>query len=385
MLRVLAISNYRSCRELVVPLRGLNVVTGGNGVGKSNVYRALRLLAATAGDGAIPALAREGGLPSTLWAGPGRVGRTVHHGAEAASGSGRKKPVRMRLSFATDELSYAVEFGLPAHQLSPFRLDPEIKRECIWSGPRFQPGRLLVDRAARLVRVRDDEGRWMDLGRVVPPWRGLLAEFADPERTPEVLLVREQVRGWRFYDHFRTDPESLARHPQVGTRTPVLHHDGRDLAATWLTLVDEERGAALASAVEDAFPGSSVSVEGHDAVFEMTMEQPGMLRPLRAAELSDGTLRYLMWIAALNSTAPPELMVLNEPETSLHRDLLPAFARLVIEASKRCQVWVVTHATELADALADHDDSNRMELVKEHGETRIAGLELLDAPRWEWP
>ena len=59
------------------------------------------------------------------------------------------------------------------------------------------------------------------------------------------------------------------------------------------------------------------------------MSQPGLLRPLKAAELSDGTLRYLLWIAALLSPRPPELLVLNEPETSLHPDLLPALARLI--------------------------------------------------------
>ena len=46
MLTTLAIANYRSIRELILPLQPLNVVTGANGVGKSNLYKALRLLAA---------------------------------------------------------------------------------------------------------------------------------------------------------------------------------------------------------------------------------------------------------------------------------------------------------------------------------------------------
>jgi hypothetical protein len=51
------------------------------------------------------------------------------------------------------------------------------------------------------------------------------------------------------------------------------------------------------------------------------------LRRLSAAELSDGTLRYLLLVAALLTPRPPELLVLNEPETSLHPELLPALAR----------------------------------------------------------
>lgn len=70
MLDTVAVENYRSLRRLVVPLRGCNVVTGPNGSGKSSLYRALRLLADSARNGSVNALAREGGLSSTMWAGP---------------------------------------------------------------------------------------------------------------------------------------------------------------------------------------------------------------------------------------------------------------------------------------------------------------------------
>jgi len=53
----------------------------------------------------------------------------------------------------------------------------------------------------------------------------------------------------------------------------------------------------------------------------------GLLRSLKAAELSDGTLRYFLLISALLSPRPPTLMILNEPETSLHQDLLAPLAR----------------------------------------------------------
>jgi predicted ATPase len=65
------------------------------------------------------------------------------------------------------------------------------------------------------------------------------------------------------------------------------------------------------------------------------LRQHGLLRPLSASELSDGTLRFLLWTAALLTPRPPELMVLNEPETSLHPDFLPALARLIAFASGR--------------------------------------------------
>src|SRR4051812_16936283 len=145
MLTTLSISNYRSLRNLIVPLHGLNVITGPNGSGKSSVYRALRLLAETAQGGVIPSLAREGGLQSTLWAGPESISRSVKRGDYAVEGTVRKEPVHLRLGFAGDEFGYAIDIGLPTPSRSAFALDPEIKHEWIWNGPVLRPASLLVE------------------------------------------------------------------------------------------------------------------------------------------------------------------------------------------------------------------------------------------------
>ena len=113
------------------------------------------------------------------------------------------------------------------------------------------------------------------------------------------------------------------------------------------------------------------------------MARRSRLRPLRMGELSDGTLRYLLWIAALLTPRPPELLVLNEPETSLHPDLLPALGRLVARAAQRTQVIVVSHASRLIAAL-DEEQCSRIALEKELGETRVVGLGDLEKPGWHW-
>jgi predicted ATPase len=78
-------------------------------------------------------------------------------------------------------------------------------------------------------------------------------------------------------------------------------------------------------------------------------------------------------------------MVLNEPETSLHPDLLPALARLIIKASNSTQVWVVSHASKLIAALEKSDICNSISLDKELGQTKIVGQGMLDEPMWVWP
>ena len=128
-----------------------------------------------------------------------------------------------------------------------------------------------------------------------------------------------------------------------------------------------------------------MEVDVRDGRFQLVFAQHGLLRPLSAAELSDGTLRYLLWIAALHTPRPPPLMVLNEPETSLHPDLLPALARLIARAAQRCQVWVVSHASRLIAALEESGDCHTVQLEKALGQTGVAGQGLLDRPAWHWP
>jgi predicted ATPase len=384
MIRTLAIANYRSLRQLVVPLGSLSVIQGPNASGKSNLYRALRLLAETAQGGVVASLAREGGLGSTLWAGPETISLGMRSRELPVQGGPRKDRVNLRLGFGGDELSYSIDLGLPIPSSSAFRNDPEIKRECIWAGPTPRPASLLIDRRGPLARSR--EGRqWQVLTQHLASFDSLFTQVADPQRAPEVLTLREEIRSWRFYDHFRADAQAPARQPQLGTRTPVLSHDGHDLAAALQTIREIGDAAALDDAIEDAFPGARLSIRHDSGRFDLELAQEGLLRPLGAAELSDGTLRALLWMAALLTPRPPALMVLNEPETSLHPDLMPALARLIRHAARHAQVWVVSHSARLIAALEEDPDCHSILLEKDLGETRIVGQGILDQPAWQWP
>jgi len=385
MLTTVAIANYRSLRDLVVPLQKLNVVTGSNGSGKSNLYRALRLLADTAQGRVVSSVAREGGLQSTLWAGPEVLSRSMKSGDHPVQGTRRKHPIALRLGFAGDEYGYLIDLGLPPHGLSAFSLDPQIKRECIWHGSILRPSALLVDRTGPFVRIRREDNSWDVVTDCLSTFDSMMTHVSDPRNAPEMLALRESIRNWRFYDHFRTDADAPVRSPQVGTRTPILGNDGSDLAAAIQTIREIGADDLLGAAIEDAFPGSQVSVESIEGRFALTMAQHGLLRPLGAAELSDGTLRYLLWIAALLTPRPPAVMVLNEPETSLHPDLLGALARLIARAAERTQIIVVTHATRLISALAKQSGCHAITLQKVLGETCIASTEKLGALTWQWP
>lgn len=386
MITRLAVSGYRSLRDVRLSLGPLNVVTGANGTGKSSLYRALRLLAEIAQGRVIQSLAAEGGLPSTLWAGPETLSRTMKRGVHPVQGTTRSTRVALKLGFAGPDYGYAIDLGLPpppdGPRASRFTRDPEIKVESVWTGELLGRANAFAERRGPFVRVRDDGGQWREVYRSLSPADSMMTHGADPREALELLLLRDRMRDWRFYDQLRTDRDAPARRPQIGTRTPVLGGDGADLAAAIQTILEIGDHEALATTIDDAFPRARLEVSEADGYFELAMEQHGLLRPLKAAELSDGTLRYLLLVAALLSPRPPELMILNEPEASLHPDLLPPLARLIAAAATRSQIVVVSHADGLVSALRREADSREIVLEKELSETLVRDGER---PSWNWP
>jgi predicted ATPase len=234
-LREIHVSGYRSVRELRLKLRQINVLTGPNASGKSNLYNSVFLLAKAAAGGFAQVIAEEGGMPSVLWAGA-RKSRSL--------GSIRAEPARMSLGVKTDAFNYELICGLPKLQgpipagqfRSAFAMDPEVKEEHVWMEA---PGGLKVtffQRGPKGAWILDSDERLADYSDELQPTESVLSQLREPHLYPELSALRSEMNRWRFYHHFRTDAESPLRHPQVGVRTPVLSHDGRDLAAALQTI-----------------------------------------------------------------------------------------------------------------------------------------------------
>lgn len=346
------IEGYRSIRALRLSLTPVTVVVGPNGSGKTNLYRALRLLSAAAEGTFARSLGDEGGMPSVLWAGPRKKSATA----------------RFTAGVELDDIAYEIACGLMPPPQGPFKLDPDVKDETVW---------VLEGRTRHVVAKRDAGSAWLhdaEGKRTAFPfdlWNGesVLAQLSEPHRFPLLSALRGALVQWRFYHHFRTDPDAAIRQPQVGVRTPALAHDGSDLAAALMTVQEIGDRALLHQSVERAFPGARLELYEEQGRFGFRLEMPGLLRPLESAELSDGTLRYLCLVAALLSPRTPPFLAFNEPETSLHADLLPALAELVTDAGTRGQILVTTHAEPLARALEKARGTSTVRLTKRDGAT----------------
>lgn len=385
MIRTLAIANYRSLLNFSTHLDQLNLITGANGSGKSNCYRALRLLASASNSNIVSALAHEGGLSSALWAGPEKLTRSMRKGEVPVQGGPRQQVVRLKLGFSTESLGYSIALGLPTPSASAFQLDPEIKHEAIWAGAHYRQGNAILIRDGAMVKYRIKR-RWHVMETALSQFDSVFTEFSGHEGVPELQWLRDYIRSWRFYDQFRSDADAPARQLHIGTRTPILHPEGQDLAAALQTIMEVGDEQALQTAIDDAFPGSRIEVtKTNNGWFGFQLHQPGLLRPLKQTELSDGTLRYILWVAALLSPRPPPLIVLNEPENSLHPDLLPALAKLIQRAANNSQVWVISHANRLLHALDSDTSCHPIQLEKELGATCVQGVHSLARPAWYWP
>lgn len=371
----LRVAGYRSLRGLSLALRSVNVLTGPNGCGKSNLYNSLFLLAKAATGGLARAIGEEGGMPSVLYAGP-----------EKQRLQRKPPPRRVVLSVATDLFEYELQLGLP--QSGPpqggfdragmpvppslFLRDPEVKEELIRFIAAGERPVTLLKRNGPCASVRDAEGRMVDYPIALDKSESTLAQISEPHRYPEISQLRETMRRWRFYHHFRTDTESPLRRPRVGVMTSVLDHDGSDLAAALQTIVEIGDAESLNEAVASALGGSRVEVVSDETRFRVQMHVPGVLRPLEATELSDGTLRFLCVTAALLSPRPPEFLALNEPETSLHGDLLEPMARLIARAARNSQLWITTHSPVLTSAVEQLTGEPSVQLQLREAETVVA-------------
>jgi len=272
---------------------------------------------------------------------------------------------------------YRVEAGLPPVTAGAFALEPQIKEERLTFRGSKRP-EVLLERRGPHGTARDEAGERHDLETGLLPTETALGSLNEPGRYPDLHVVRTAMLDWRFYHGFRTDRDAALRSPCLATTTPTLSSDGSDLAAVFATLAHiREDTVDLDVVIDDAFPGARLVVPppGRTASFALVYKEFPK-REFEAGELSDGTLRFLALAGALLAYRLPSFVALNEPETSLHPDLLAPLARLIARAAQRTQVWIVTHSTLLADALAQTADAKPRRVVKTNGETQIDGLTL---------
>lgn len=369
MLTDFHINNYRSIRKAWLKLPKVTVIVGANGSGKSNLYRAMYLVSTTTTGQLARSVAEEGGMKSIIW-----DGKYSNH-----------DEFKVNLSVKFDNLQYDLTLGTlwekpgDEEHFGVFSKDLQIKRERVYHFKKGVKSRILY-RSKQTVQARDASGQTGDYTMRVGMNESVLSGLREPYKYPELSKLREEIFGWRFYHHFRTDKDSPLRRPQPAVATSIMAHDGSDLVSAIATIQQWGEWHKFERSLDEAFPGTVLVINETRNGLRLGMKYPGIERALDASELSDGTLQYLCLLASLYSLSAPPLLVLNEPETSVHPDLLEPLARVILSASQESQIWITTHSSELGDYMLDLTGYAPLVLEKVNGETRLVGVKLGDHP-----
>lgn len=368
-IKTLTIESYRSIQKLELNLQQLNLITGHNGCGKSNVYKALNLLAQAVNAQLASNIANEGGIPSIMWS--GHRNQTKFNDRSS----------RLNLSINTNEYCYHMSIGIPIPvPRSMFYLDPEVKEERIWIGSKPRISNLILDRKANTTFTYDINNQKTTYPFYLNLSESVLAQLKEPQRYPELFNLSSAIKNWRFYHNFQTSVNSPIRAPQASVRSTVLNDDGSNLAAAIRTIYEIGDIELFNELIADAFNGAHIDiVDPHQkAKFEIKFKQANLFRALEASELSDGTLKYICLVTALLTPRPPEVLILNEPEMSLHPDLIPHLAKLIANASNNSQIIVTSHSRELQVELTTRYHANLIQLELGNNGTQIVGNINLD-------
>jgi predicted ATPase len=332
--REIRIEGFRSLAAVRWHPGKLNVLIGPNGSGKSNVLRALALLKAAALGKLPDEVLRAGGIAPLL-----------HDGSAPA-------------------LAWSVQIDAvgpePLHYLlvltrlgatSAYRVQDEMLSEL--TGPALvfvgrvqghQPTTL--DLAGQELRVRD---------ATVSDDQPVLPLVAGPFSHPTILAFRDGLASWGIYHDLRVDQQATLRQAAVSRVEERLADDGQNLINVLHTLytgnrdfkrtVDTSMRAAFGPDYEEiVFPPAA------DQRVQLRVRWRSLRTEQSAADLSDGTLRFLLLLAILGNPRPGDLVAIDEPEVGLHPRMLPIVAELAAEAAERTQVVLTTHSPELLDA-----------------------------------
>ena len=366
-IRSMFAANYRSLKSIRMDMAGVNLFIGENGVGKSNLYRALQLIQAAVRGRLAHEIAREGGMASALWSGRRRSGDPVRIKLEA-----ELLDEERALTFR-----YRVEAGLrPPIDAAGFAFEPQVKEEEL----RVDAGRptTMMKRKGPLISVRNGAGRMEEYPEQALTSETAIALLGDAGHYPEIGTFRRAIDGWRFFHGFRTDRDSPLRSPCLAVTATMLDEDGSNLAAVFATLKHTRQDTVdLDRAVADAFGGARLVVPDPREFAEFALVFPDVpQRQFSPRELSDGQMRFLALAGALLSYRRPRFIALNEPETSLHPDMLPALAEMIASASADSQIWIVTHSELLGAEIQKRCGTRPKRVIRKDGATWIEGMRL---------
>ena len=322
------VEGYRRLSSVQLEMRDLTVMIGANGVGKTSFLDIFSLLAASA----------KGQLLEKI--GGGLAGMLTRDQA--------------------DHLAISLEMSVLGHaplkyylKLLPARGSSyEISKESLTqqNDPNAPQPQKHIDSRSLNIRYFNVQTGFLES----PNWEHNYFETSlsqVPKMYQQSETLRKQLASCTFYGALSVSPRSPVRQPQDMRPAKLPGANGEDLVACLYDLreTDSDRFEMVEDTLAAAFPDfEKLSFPPVAAgKLSMTWKDKNFSKPIYVHELSEGTLRFLWLVTLLQSRELTAITLIDEPEVSLHPDLLRLLADLMREASKRTQLIVATHSDRL--------------------------------------
>jgi len=381
----LDIEGFRSLKKVSWKPGDLNVVIGPNGTGKSNLLRFLELMAVSAQGRLGKYIQSSGGMEPIVWDGQ----------ATTISSKIKASLLSEKHDLKQNALTYLLELARLG-KTSSYRIPRELLADYhqVEIGKESEPFIFLERRGSNVWLFNEEE-------HSVLTQDDMIAINESPLENEETLLsvatgllvnnrlitlFRKELTSWSIYHDMLVHKDSIIRQSTVARLEKQVDPDGQNLVSVLHTIYEGDRdfkkdiNAGMRAAFGDDFEELTFPPAA-DQRIQLRVRWKSLKREQSAADLSDGTLRFLLLLTILASPSPPPLIAIDEPETGLHPSMLPIIAEYAVDAATRTQVIFTTHSPQFLDAFTDTKPTTTV-AKWENGETILKVLEGEQLDYW---
>lgn len=373
-IKKLNIEGFRSLRNVTWSPGDLNVIIGPNGSGKSNLLRFLELISVSAQGRLGKYIQSLGGMDPVVWDG---IATSVQFSMETTPEGGDLGPETYELELA--RLGAGSSYKVEKERLTnSYKLRKGVERNPFKFLERIGKTAVIFDEKERTFSTPEefvsDEESLLSIAsgpfinnHYIPPFQKGLAAIA-------------------VYHDLHTNKNASIRQPAIARMEKRVDPDGQNLISVMHTLYTGDRdfkndiNSAMQAAFGDDFE-ELVFPPASDQRIQLRIRWRSLKREQSAAELSDGTLRFLFLLTVFASPSPAPIIAIDEPETGLHPSMLPIVAEYAVDASSRSQVILTTHSPQFLDAFLGTRPATTVAKWQD-GETTLKSLKGEELEYW---
>lgn len=370
----LHIEGFRSLRNVNWSPGELNVIIGPNGTGKSNLLRFLELISVSAQGRLGKYVQSLGGMDPIVWDGQSTSIKFVLE----------TKPAGSEL----DPEQYELEM-IRLGSGSSYKIENEhlINSHKLRKGSEKKPFKFLERRAKTAVIYDENERTFVTPEEYVSDEESLLSIASGPFINNHFIPpFQRELASIAVYRDLNTNTDAPIRQSAISRMEKRVDPDGQNLISVMHTLYTGDRdfkndiNLAMRAAFGDDFE-ELIFPPAADQRIQLRVRWKSLKREQSAAELSDGTLRFLFLLTVLASPSLAPIIAIDEPETGLHPSMLPLIAEYAVEASKRSQIILTTHSPQFLDAFVETKPTTTIAKWV-NGETTLQTLRNEDLNYW---